>query len=78
MCWVDDNKNIYVLDSFNARIQKWEPNAVTGITVAGGNGEGAALNQLNKPGGFYLRGNTFYIVDAGNSRIVKWAIGDSS
>ena len=66
------------MDSFNNRIQKWDAGATTGTTVAGGNGEGAALNQFNKPGGFYFRNNAFYIVDAGNNRIVKWILGETT
>lgn len=66
------------MDSFNNRIQKWENGATQGTTVAGGNGEGVALNQFNKPGGFYFRNNAFYIVDAGNNRVLKWVLGETS
>lgn len=75
--WVDGSKNVYVMDSFNARIQKWAPNALQGTTVAGGNGEGSEMNQFNKPGGFYFKNNSFYVVDAGNNRIVRWTLGDN-
>src|SRR5262245_48220245 len=35
---VDAAGNIYVLDSYNNRVQKWSVGASYGVTVAGGNG----------------------------------------
>ena len=50
--------------------QKWKQNA---ITVAGGNGQGEGLNQLNRPIGFYIDNKeTIYIADSSNNRIVAW------
>ncbi|CAF1119062.1 unnamed protein product [Adineta steineri] len=44
-----------------------------GLTVAGGNGEGQKLNQLNDPEGICIdNDNSIYIADLGNHRIVKW------
>lgn len=68
--FIDSSSNLYITDTQNHRIVKWDSALNQGVTVAGGNGSGGNSNQLNTP--------TFYIVDAGNSRIVKWAIGDSS
>ncbi|CAF4692457.1 unnamed protein product, partial [Rotaria magnacalcarata] len=45
----------------------------TGITVAGGNGVGDGLNQLNQPFGIFVNENqTVYVADFANHRIVKW------
>ncbi|CAF1414960.1 unnamed protein product, partial [Didymodactylos carnosus] len=42
-------------------------------TVAGGNGQGAAFNQLNFPDDIFLDiQNTLYVADFSNNRIVKW------
>src|SRR5438132_1083687 len=45
-----------------------------GITVAGGNGQGSAANQLTHPAGVFVdaSGNIF-IADQYNNRIQKWA-----
>ncbi|CAF1582100.1 unnamed protein product [Adineta steineri] len=50
---------------------KWKQNA---ITVAGGNGEGQKLDQLNGPGGIFIdRNRNIFIADGWlNHRIVKW------
>lgn len=82
--YLDAAHNIYVADVPNAgnhRVQKWVPGAAEGVTVAGGNGTGAAANQF----GFLL---SIYVDAAGNiyaadngvdgqpvSRIQKWAPG---
>jgi hypothetical protein len=65
-------------------VQKWAPGATSGITVAGGHGEGSGANQF----GFLL---SIYVDAAGNvyatdngvsgspiSRVQKWAVGASS
>jgi sugar lactone lactonase YvrE len=52
---------------------KWIQN---GVTVAGGNAEGNALNQLNGPIGIYVDDDqTVYVADCGNHRIVEWKYG---
>jgi sugar lactone lactonase YvrE len=56
---------------------RWNQN---GITVAGGNGVGAGLNQLNYPWGLYIDDDdqTVYIADKNNHRIVEWKCGATS
>ena len=62
----------------NHRVQKWVPGATSGITVAGGNGAGAAANQLNKPHGIFVdTSGNLYIADSKNHRIQKWEPGSS-
>jgi sugar lactone lactonase YvrE len=52
---------------------RWAQN---GITVAGGNGQGAGLNQLFKPEGVYVYDDqTLYVADYDNHRIVEWKDG---
>ncbi len=49
---------------------------VTGSTVAGGNGSGNALNQLNLPQGVFVDGTgAIYVADYGNHRVQKWLPG---
>ncbi|CAF0888505.1 unnamed protein product [Rotaria sp. Silwood1] len=54
----------------------WSPN---GTTVAGGNGQGSELNQLNYPFGLFIDNNqTIYIADSRNNRIVQWFVNQTS
>ncbi|CAF0723394.1 unnamed protein product [Adineta steineri] len=53
---------------------KWKKDAVT---VAGGNGDGSELNQLNQPWGIHVDSDdhSIYIADTSNHRIVRWKSG---
>ncbi|CAF4596734.1 unnamed protein product, partial [Rotaria sp. Silwood2] len=52
---------------------KWTQN---GITVAGGNGQGGAVNQLSQPVGLFIDDDqTVYVADCSNHRIVAWKCG---
>ena len=70
---------LYIADSINNRIQKWIIGDTTGLTVAGGNSFGSALNQLNNPMAVIsdAYGN-LYISDTYNHRIMMWSMGASS
>ncbi|CAM4779728.1 unnamed protein product, partial [Rotaria magnacalcarata] len=55
---------------------RWQQN---GITIAGGNGQGSATNQLWKPHGLYVDyDQTVYVADRYNHRIVEWKSGATS
>ncbi|CAF2936741.1 unnamed protein product [Rotaria sp. Silwood2] len=74
---VDANGHVYVVDSINARVMKWAPNSTAnanGTIVAGGNGTGSGVNQLNYPDGLFVESETgiVWIADTNNHRIVKW------
>ena len=47
-----------------------------GFTIAGGNGKGNELNQLNEPYGMYIDDDQdIYVADYKNDRIVEWKCG---
>ncbi|CAF1394697.1 unnamed protein product, partial [Adineta steineri] len=74
----EDRGALYVPDALNNRIQRFMIGGNgTGETVAGNNGIGTALNQLNYPTGIWVTydGQTLYIADNGNHRVMKWQIG---
>jgi DNA-binding beta-propeller fold protein YncE len=74
----EDRGALYVTDSRNQRVQRFIIGGNgTGVTVAGGHGPGIALNQLNDPSAVWVTsdGQTLYVADYGNNRIMKWAIG---
>ncbi|CAF5014271.1 unnamed protein product [Rotaria sp. Silwood1] len=55
---------------------KWEEGAKQGIVVAGGQGEGNSLTQLNDPEGVVVdQLGTVYVADLGNHRIMRWPKG---
>ncbi|CAF3710824.1 unnamed protein product [Adineta steineri] len=62
--------NSYTTTKNVSKFNKWKQN---GITVAGGNGEGLQLNQVNWPRGIFVDKNkNIFIVDWMYGRIVEW------
>ena len=81
--YLDGAKNIYVADAAtNAghnRVQKWAKGDTIGTTVAGGNGDGQAANQIGYITAIFVDPNgNVYVSDAANRRVVKWANGATS
>ena len=61
----DPNGYMYILDSGNARIQKWYPGAAYGTTILAG--------SLSTPRGMQLdRANNLVVADTNNHRIVYY------
>ncbi|CAF1073149.1 unnamed protein product [Adineta steineri] len=75
-CWgltIDKNGFIYVSDCENHEVRRWKQGDEKGELVAGGNGQGKQLNQLNKPTFIFINGDyTLYISDTDNHRVMKW------
>jgi hypothetical protein len=80
---VDASGNLYVSDSGNSRIEKWDSTGTyvgwigggssgwkTGAAPAAGSGDAA----FNTPGAIRVQGNFLYVADRANNRIQKWDI----
>lgn len=69
--YMNNNGVMYILDNSNYRVLQWTNNAV--ITVAGGHGNGGALNQLGTSYGMYVDANSnIYIGEFSNHRVTLW------
>ncbi|UJR29431.1 hypothetical protein I4U23_010643 [Adineta vaga] len=75
----DETEVIYVVDSFNERIQRWLPDALQGETIIDGSDSTDQSNQLKGPTGmaFDSDGN-LYISDSLNHRIQKYVLLNNS
>ena len=59
-----------------SQAQSYNPN---GVTVAGGNDQGSAANQLFNPQGIWVDAiGNLYVTDSYNQRVQKWAPGATS
>ena len=69
-------QSIYIADSDNHRIVKWKLGENDGDIVAGGNGEGGRIDQLNSPSDVIVDQNnkSLIICDWGNRRVVRWSL----
>ncbi|CAF0750116.1 unnamed protein product [Adineta steineri] len=70
---IDKNGYIYVSDYEKNKIGRWKQGDKRGELVAGGNGLGNQLNQLNKPTNIFIDEDySLYISDLHNHRVMKW------
>lgn len=66
---IDTQKNLYVVDSGNSKIQKFDSNG--NLLVSWGS-FGTGDGELNNPSGIFVDSNDIHVVDKGNSRIVTF------
>ena len=77
--FVDAEGAIFIADTENDRVQKWNIGASFGTTVAGGNGRGSSDNQLSAPWNLFIRSDgTIYVADTFNHRIQKFQSNSTS
>ncbi|CAF4378675.1 unnamed protein product [Rotaria sp. Silwood2] len=71
--FVDNEQSVYVSDSWNQCVMKWEKDAKEGIVAAGGHGQGNGLSQLYNPQGVVVDSSgTVYVADVYNHRVMYW------
>ncbi|CAM4875785.1 unnamed protein product [Rotaria socialis] len=78
--FVDDGKTVVIADWGNHRIMQWKKSKrksdmTNGKVVAGGNGQGYGLDQLNRPNDVLIDKETdsLIICDRDNRRVVRWS-----
>ncbi|CAF1326581.1 unnamed protein product [Rotaria sordida] len=73
---MDDQRYLYISDATEHEVRRYKIGDKNGTIVAGGNGQGAGLNQLNFPTYIFVdQQQTVYVSDKKNHRVVKWNKG---
>jgi sugar lactone lactonase YvrE len=73
---MDNNGDLYVSDWEKNEVRRWKPGDTSGTLVAGGNGPGDHLSQLNSPSYVFVdEDHSVYISDTNNHRVMKWIKG---
>ncbi|CAF1226629.1 unnamed protein product [Adineta steineri] len=72
--FIDKNKNIFIADLWNHRIVEWKCGAKDGQIIAGGNGKGNGMGQLNEPSDVIVdqKNHSIIIADSENKRVIRW------
>ncbi|CAF0934765.1 unnamed protein product [Adineta steineri] len=65
---------LYVSDLKKNEVRRWKMGEYNeGFVVAGGNGQGDQLNQLNVPTSIFVdEDQSVYVSDTGNDRVMRW------
>jgi sugar lactone lactonase YvrE len=75
-CWdlkMDNDGYLYVSDHEKHEVRRWKIGETNGKLIAGGNGIGNRLDQLNGPRYIFVdQDHSVYVSDAGNNRVMKW------
>ena len=71
----DDNHSIVIADSWNHRIVEWKMGATNGKVIAGDQGHGNRLDQLDRPTDVLIdkETNSLFIADRSNRRVLRWS-----
>ena len=73
---IDHQRYLYVSDFRRHEVRRYTIGDKNGIVVAGGNGQGNQLNQLNWPTYLFIdEEQTVYVSDENNHRVMKWNKG---
>ncbi|CAF5058556.1 unnamed protein product, partial [Rotaria socialis] len=73
---MDDQRYLYVTDWIKNEVRRYQLGEKDGTLVAGGNGQGDGLNQLNYPRYLFVdRDHSVYVSDNENHRVMKWVEG---
>ncbi|CAF1116229.1 unnamed protein product [Rotaria sordida] len=73
---LDDQRYLYISDYKKHEVRRYQIGDKNGTIVAGGNGQGAGLNQLNEPTYIFVdQQQTVYVSDYNNHRVMKWNKG---
>ena len=73
---MDHRRYLYVSDAEKIEVRRYKIGDKNGIVVAGGNGRGNQLNQLNFPRYIFVdQEQAVYVSDENNHRVMKWKKG---
>ncbi|CAF2030128.1 unnamed protein product, partial [Rotaria magnacalcarata] len=73
---MDEQRYLYVADVGKEEVRRYQLGEKNGTLVAGSNGEGDELSQLNFPAYLFVdRDHSVYVSDYENHRVMKWNKG---
>jgi sugar lactone lactonase YvrE len=72
---MDNHGYIYASDYNKHEVRRWRIGDSCGTIVAGGNGQGSRLDQLNYPTYIFVdHEQSVYVSDRYNNRVIKWTL----
>lgn len=76
---VTEGGTMFILDTYNFRVLRWQAGEPLGFLVAGGNGNGAAFNQLGYGYALFVdQQQNIFISDNSNHRVTRWSSANTT
>ena len=70
---------MYILDTSNYRVLRWQFGEPLGYLVAGGSGNGAQVNQIGGSYSIFVDSNSnVYVSESTNHRVTFWSTTNTS
>jgi sugar lactone lactonase YvrE len=70
---MDNDGYLYASDQEKHEVRRWKMGETNGTIVAGGNGKGNRLDQVNHPQYIFIdEDHSVYVSDSNNHRVMKW------
>ena len=70
---------MYILDTFNYRVLRWQIGEPRGFVVVGGRGNGAAFDRMGDTYAMFIDANwNIYISEYTNHRVTIWYQGNTA
>lgn len=76
---VTESGTMFIMDTYNYRVLKWQAGEPMGFVVAGGYGSGGGFNQFGYSYAIFVdQQQDIYISDYTNNRIMKWSSSNTT
>lgn len=70
---------MFILDTYNYRVLRWQVGEPSGIIVAGGRGSGSTLDRQALSYAMFVDSQyNIFISDYGNHRVVRWSVTNTT
>jgi sugar lactone lactonase YvrE len=76
---IDQNQTMYILDTSNYRVLRWQLGDTFGTVIAAGHGSGSLLTQIGTSYAMcFDNQKNIYISENSNHRVTKWTNGNNT
>lgn len=77
--YVDQNQNMYIMDTYNYRVMKWKVGDQIGTVVVNGRGSGSTFDRIARSHSLFVDSQfNIYVSEHNNHRITLWMNGNNT
>lgn len=77
--FVTPNQTMFIVDTYNFRVLRWQVGDTLGYTICGGHGQGSAFTQMGYSYGIFVDDQyNVYLSEQTNHRVTIWFVGNTT